>query len=314
MKTEDIKLFQQVVESGSLVKTSDTLDLAKSNISRRIKALESEIGAKLFTREPKSMRLTEQGQVFYQKSKSMLAELEQTLTELAEPTKEVSGELRVQMVANAHSLLLANTVYQFMGKYPQVKAELITTNEELNLSQQHIDIGFSFGEELEDSSLIARRIKTAKLKLYAAPSFFDGAEFGGVGVPKDFSQLDGLKYIQTRLPSGKVFKHSLAPGFDPKKLDTVLVTNDVQVLIDACVSGLGIAALPVHLGALLVSHNKLIPLCEERVVYQLHSWIMYRSNQFMPLVVRRFIDFAVTELEQSDMPSATLPATTRFLI
>ncbi len=309
MKTEDIKLFQQVVESGSLVKTSDTLDLAKSNISRRIKALESEIGAKLFTREPKSMRLTEQGQVFYQKSKSLLAELEQTLIELAEPTKEVSGELRVQMVANAHSLLLANTVYQFMAKYPKVKAELITTNEELDLSQQHIDIGFSFGEKLEDSSLIARRIKTAKLKLYAAPSFFEGGQ-----IPKQLSQLDGHKYIQTRLPNGKIFKQSLQPDFDPKKLETVLVTNDVQVLIDACVSGLGIAALPVHLGELLVSHNKLIPLCEERVVYQLHSWIMYRSNQFMPLVVRRFIDFAVAELEKSDMQSATLPAATRFLI
>ncbi len=309
MKTEDIKLFQQVVESGSLVKTADTLDLAKSNISRRIKALESEIGAKLFTREPKSMRLTEQGQVFYQKSKSMLAELEQTLTELAEPTKEVSGELRVQMVANAHSLLLANTVYQFMAKYPQVKAEIITTNEELNLSQQHIDIGFSFGEELADSSLIARRIKTAKLKLYAAPSLFEGKP-----IPTEFSQLDGYNYIQTRLPNGKVFKHSLAADFDPKKLETVLVTNDVQVLIDACVSGLGIAALPVHLGELLVSHHKLLPLCDDAVVYQLHSWIMYRSNQFMPLVVRRFIDFAVTELENSDMPSATFPAATRFLL
>lgn len=309
MKTEDIKLFQQVVESGSLVKTSDALDLAKSNISRRIKSLEQEVGAKLFTREPKSMRLTEQGQVFYQKSKSLLAELEQTLIELAEPTKEVSGELRVQMVANAHSLLLANTVYQFMAKYPQVKAELITTNEELNLSQQHIDIGFSFGETLEDSSLIARRIKSAKLKLYAAPSMFINND-----IPQHLSQLDGHKYIQTRLPNGKVFKHSLEAEFDPKKLDIVLVTNDVQVLLDACLSGLGIAALPVHLGDLLVKHNKLIPICDDKVVYHLHSWIMYRSNQFMPLVVRRFIDFAVEQLEKSDMPEATLPAASRFLI
>ncbi|QPG57179.2 LysR family transcriptional regulator [Shewanella eurypsychrophilus] len=309
MKTEDIKLFQQVVESGSLVKTSDALDLAKSNISRRIKSLEQEVGAKLFTREPKSMRLTEQGQVFYQKSKSLLAELEQTLIELAEPTKEVSGELRVQMVANAHSLLLANTVYQFMAKYPQVKAELITTNEELNLSQQHIDIGFSFGETLEDSSLIARRIKSAKLKLYAAPSMFTNNDS-----PQHLSELDGHKYIQTRLPNGKLFKHSLEAEFDPKKLDIVLVTNDVQVLLDACLSGLGIAALPVHLGDLLVKHNKLIPICDDKIIYHLHSWIMYRSNQFMPLVVRRFIDFAVEQLEKSDMPEATLPAASRFLI
>lgn len=309
MKTEDIKLFQQVVESGSLVKTSDALDLAKSNISRRIKSLEEEVGAKLFTREPKSMRLTEQGQVFYQKSKSLLAQLEQTLTELTEPTKEVSGELRIQMVANAHSLLLANTVYQFMAKYPKVNTELITTNDELNLSQQHIDIGFSFGETLEDSSLIARRIKSANVKLYASPNLYpDNSE------PQTIDALEGHKYIQTRLPNGKVFKHSLVADFDPKKLDTVLVTNDVQVLLDACISGLGIAALPVHLGEFFVEHNKLIPVCDDKVIYQLNSWIMYRSNQFMPLVVRRFIDFAVTALEGTDMTEATQPSASRFLL
>ena len=64
MKTEDIKLFQHVVESKSLVKAASALDLPKSNISRRLKHLESEIGVSLFRREPRALILTEAGETF----------------------------------------------------------------------------------------------------------------------------------------------------------------------------------------------------------------------------------------------------------
>lgn len=308
MKTEDIKLFQQVVESKSLTKTSHVLDLAKSNISRRLKQLETEIGVNLFRRESRALKLTEAGEDFYSKSKSILAQLEQTISDITESTLQVSGELKVQMVTNAHSLSFANTIFEFMELYPLVKVELIATTDELSLAQQHIDIAFVFTEELQDSNLIARKINEAPLKLYASTDYFSATS-----LPKSIQDLTGHNYIQPRLPNGQFFQKPLQANFSPDNLNIVLTSNDVNANVNACIAGIGLTVLTEHLGDQLVAQNKLIKILPRLEIYRCQSWIMYQSHQFMPIAMRRCIDFTVKKLKQSDIRHEIKSTVNRFV-
>jgi len=308
MKTEDIKLFQQVVESKSLVRAADVLDLAKSNISRRLKQLESEIGINLFRREARALILTEAGERFYSQSKSILAQLEQTISDITEPTLQLSGELKVQMVTNAHSLSFANAIFEFMALYPLVKVELITTTDELSLAQQHIDIAFVFTEQLQDSNLIARKINEAPLKLYASTDYFSATT-----LPKSIAELAGHNYIQPRLPSGHFFQKPLQAGFCPGKLNIVLTCNDINASVNACIAGIGLTVLTEHLGDQLVAQNKLIKILPSLEIYRCQSWIMYQSQQFMPATMRRCIDFTIEKLKQSNIKDEIKSTVNRFI-
>ena len=245
---------------------------------------------------------------FYSQSKTIIAQLEQTLSDISEPVQQVTGELKVQMVSNAHSLLFANAIFEFMALYPQVKVELITTTDELSLIQQHIDIAFVFTEVLQDSNLIARKINEAPLKLYAASDYFST-----MSLPKSIADLSGHNYIQPRLPSGHFFQKPLQADFSPDKLNIVLTSNDINVAVNACIGGIGLTVLTEHLGDQLVAQNKLIKILPSLEIYRCQSWIMYQSQQFMPVAVRRCIDFTVDKLKQGDIKDEIRSTINRFI-
>lgn len=86
MNTEDIKLFHQVVDTGSLIRASEIFDLPKSNVSRRIKALEEELNILLFHRQNRAMQLSDVGAKFYDTTKIMLSELEANIQDISAPS------------------------------------------------------------------------------------------------------------------------------------------------------------------------------------------------------------------------------------
>ncbi len=134
MKTEDIKLFHQIVDAGSLIRASEIFDLPKSNLSRRIKSLEEELQIQLFHRHNRSMQLTEAGEKFYERTKLILDELELSIQEITAPTYELSGHLRVQILPLPGIIDLGRAIFKFMDLYPKVTVEIITGSVETDLN------------------------------------------------------------------------------------------------------------------------------------------------------------------------------------
>ncbi|QLE86261.1 MULTISPECIES: LysR family transcriptional regulator [Shewanella] len=299
MKTQDIKLFIQVVDSGSIVKAAGLLDLPKSNVSRRIQALEHFLGAKLFVRQPRALQLTEQGQVFYDNAISMLQQFDDTINAIKFPKQQVSGHLKVQLAASAHSHAINDLVYRFMASHPQVTVEILSSNDTTSIIAKHVDVGFHYGESLPDSEMIARKLKTAQLSLYASSEFL-----AKHNLPSHIEQLAELPYIQARMPGGELLRMPLTSKFKPQNMRTVFTSNDVGAILNAAIAGVGIVALPVHIGDAMVKLGSLKCVYASTPVYEVHSWLLYRSNQFMPLLQRRFIDFIVAEFANMDLAQA----------
>ncbi len=171
MKTEDIKLFHQIVDAGSLIRASEIFDLPKSNLSRRIKALEEELQIQLFHRHNRSMQLTEAGEKFYGRTKAIMSELELSIQEITAPTYELSGHLRIQVLPLPGIIDIGRAIFRFMDLYPKVTVEIITSSIETDLIENHIDVALRIGDKLEDSTLIARPFMSASFGYYATENY-----------------------------------------------------------------------------------------------------------------------------------------------
>ena len=294
MKTEDIKLFHRVVDAGSLVHASEIFDLPKSNISRRIKALEEELNIQLFHRQNRSMQLTDSGIKFYDKSKIMLDKLEVDLQEICNSNHDISGHLRIQLLPLPNQLEVGKKIFQFMDKYPKISIEVVNSSEDKNLIENHIDVAMRIGEQLTDSSLIARPFNKATFGFYSTPLYIEEN-----GCPVTVEDLKKLNVIRYRFPNGRIY--SSLP-FGKEKLVEVsgnLIVNSVALLIEACLQNRGIIFIPEKVASFYVEKGLLTRLFSDIEPAINYAWLVYPSRKHLSLAARIFIDYMFQDIDSN---------------
>lgn len=294
MKTEDIKLFHQIVDAGSLIRAAEIFDLPKSNLSRRVKTLEEELSVQLFHRHNRSMQLTEAGKKFYDRTKSILIELEQSIQEITAPVYEVSGHLRVQLLPLPGLMEVGRTIFRFMDMYPKVSVEVISSSEESNLIENHIDVALRIGQKLEDSSLIARPFKSASFGYYATPEYI-----ARHGHPTSPQELPSHNFILFRYPNGNLVNRMPIGNGKEIEVGGDLIMNSIPLIVEACLQGRGIILIPEQLADYYVERGMLVRLLEDVEPWMSYGWLVYPSRKHQSLAVRTFIDFLLSEAEFS---------------
>ena len=295
MKTEDLKLFHQIVETGSMSKASKILNLPKSSISRRLKGLEDELNLQLFHRQNRSILLTEAGSILYENSKSALNQLELSIEKATAPKQEITGHLRIQVLPLPNLLNIGSTIFKFMDRHPKLTVEVISSTEDKNLLNNHIDVAFRIGEVIDEPNLIARPFISAHLGLYASPDYIETH-----GMPTRFADLDNHNVIRFRFPDGHILDR-LPIGKEPElqKVSGALIMNSMPLIIEACILGRGISYVPEQLASRYVEHGELIRLFDHIEPFVGHGWMVYQPLANLSLAARTFIDFALAEMEAS---------------
>ncbi|QIZ76638.1 LysR family transcriptional regulator [Ferrimonas lipolytica] len=289
MKTEDIKLFHIVVDSSSLVRAAELLNLPKSNVSRRIKALEQEIDTHLFHRSARALKLTEKGQLFYSETKAMVSQLDGLLERLSHNQYELSGHLRIQVLPLPEVLNLTDLVHQFMELHPKVTVEIITSSHESNLIENHIDVALRIGRQLEDSTLIARPVNEVIFGCYASPSYL-----ANIPMPTKVADLEQLQVIRWRLPNGKLAR-DFYQGNLRFNTPSRLTVNHPEHLIQAAVKGKGLIMYPKHLVANLVSSGELVEILPEKLPLTSFSWLVYPTKKSLSNTATKLVEYIVDQ-------------------
>ncbi|WP_028862855.1 LysR family transcriptional regulator [Psychromonas aquimarina] len=295
MKTEDIKLFHQVVDAGSLVRASEIFELPKSNISRRIKTLEEELNILLFHRQNRAMQLTDAGIKFYDKTKTMLNELEASIQEICAPVYEISGHLRIQLLPLPDQLDIGRVIFQFMDMYPKVSVEILNSSEDKNLVENHIDVAMRIGETLEDSSLVARPFGRATFGFYSTPQYIESN-----GVPLTAEDLQKLNVIRYRFPSGQIY--SQLPFGKDKTVEVSgnLIMNSVPLIIEACLQNRGIIFIPEKVANFYIERGLFVRIFNDIEPSINHCWLVYASRKHLSLAARTFINYMLQEFGGDD--------------
>jgi DNA-binding transcriptional LysR family regulator len=298
-KLHAIRTFIQIVECGSLTAAADELRKSLPAVVRTLGALEAELDVRLLNRTTRRIALTDEGREYYERCKSVLAELDEAEAALSQRRVTPKGRLRLTSSVMFGRLHVAPIVTEFIVKYPAVQVELLLLDRVVDLVEEGIDAAVRIGE-LPDSSLVAiavgqtRRVfcaSRAYLKRGGVPqSPADMAEhrcvnFTGLAGPAEWSFGDGATAYRT----------SITPAF---------TTNQIDTALDACLQGVGIGQFLSYQVQALLDQDKLERVLVEFEPAPLPIHIVYPHSRLLSSNVRRFIDWAAPRL-RTRMKTAT---------
>lgn len=290
---DKIRIFYTVAEAGSFTRAGDDLGLSQSAVSRQISALERELRAPLFHRHARGLILTEQGDLLFRAARDMRMRLETTRARLTDTSERPSGDLKVTTTVGLGSLWLTQRISEFLDLYPDVRVELILTNEELDLAMREADVAIRLRQPTQPD-LIQRRLFTVHFHAYASNDYIKR-----FGEPKSLEDLDNHRILSFGgdQPSYLLAVHWLATaGRDIRSpRPHHFIVNDITALKAAVETGVGIAVLPDY----TVDSNKLLTQVLRDVdMPSLDSYLVYAEEMRSVARVQVFRDFLVAKAQR----------------
>lgn len=283
-----MKVFVKAVEAGSISSAAAELNLSSQLAGKQIRALEDGLGIKLLTRTTRRQSLTDSGQLFYERARNILAEMEAAEALMAETRSEPRGRLRISAPITFGSHGLAPEIPEYLRQHPEVSIDLSLTNSTVDLVEEGFDVVFRTGD-LPDSSLIARRLASYRLALCAAASYIKLAE--PLRAPLDLLKHECLVFSHTSLRTQWSFDGP--EGRVTVPINGRFSTNSGEALRAAAVAGMGILLQPYELVADEIEAGRLIRLLPEYEPAARSLHVLYASDRRMTPKLRSFLDFAV---------------------
>jgi DNA-binding transcriptional LysR family regulator len=306
LNLNDAFYFVQVVDSKGFAAASRTLNVPKSSLSRRLKVLEDQLGARLLQCTSRTFAVTDAGWDFYRHASAMLIEAQAAENAVKARLGEPHGTVRLTCSgATAHSGLL-ELFPAFAQSYSKVKIVQHSTNRVVDVLREGFDVAIrAHPEPLRDCDLIQRRLGHSPRVLVAAPQYLRGC--GTPATPAELAQRDGLvltiasgvsSWVLTA-PSGATVTVMPRPAF---------MSDDLLAIRSMAVAGTGIASLPRALCREHLASGSLVRVLPEwRAGGADISMLWARRRGQLPCV-RVFIDFIASALpRQMQLDAGPVP-------
>ncbi|MDB5705091.1 MAG: Transcriptional regulator, LysR family [Sphingomonas bacterium] len=293
IETGDLLVFAKVVELESLTRAATGLGVPKSTVSRRLTRLEEKLGAQLLRRTTHGITITEQGQVFFEYAQRCLGVLRDGANAVQVQHSRPRGLLRISVPHELDRTLLAPLLTDYLKAYPDVRLVTVLSNETVDHFRDGFDVAIVADTlPLAEASLMTTKLGATEYGLYAAPDYLErhGVPQSHVDLPRFDLLAWGSVDVKAQWHLDKGADHAIV-AFRPR-----LICNDLMLLRQSVLSGLGVAALP----AFICKRD----LAEGRMAEVLPGWrppgksffAVFPHHQVMPVRVRAFIDFLVERL------------------
>jgi DNA-binding transcriptional LysR family regulator len=241
LNLNDLVLFAAAVEHGGFAAASRRLGVPKSTVSKRVAALEEELGVRLIHRTSRSFTLTDTGRDFHEHARAALIETEAAENIVRRRVAEPSGKVRITCGVPTAQDYLAEHLPALARAYPRLHVQLDVSDRWVDLVQEGYDIGVrSHFAPLPDSGLIQRQALVETIIVVAAPAYL--AQRGEPQRPQDLADHDALL---TGLSGRMTWTLEDAAGARIEVEPIARMTaNEGRVLRAAAVAGLGATVLP----------------------------------------------------------------------
>ncbi|MEO1198150.1 MAG: LysR family transcriptional regulator [Pseudomonadota bacterium] len=285
-KLDAMRALVKVVALGSLAEAARQLSVTRSAVSKGVKELEAELGARLLDRTTRRVSPTEAGLAYYERCVDILARIEETERQVTQLHEEPRGVLKVNAPMSFGTMHLGHAIAAFMDIYPEVRVELMLTDRFVDPIEEGFDVTIRIAQ-LEDSSLIARKLSPALRALAASPDYLDRE--GRPQAPSDLMQHSCLNFGHTTTRQRWTLERDGKPITIP--INSTFCANNGEVLRDAALAGRGITLLPTFLIGRDIAAGRLEPILPDFPPTELGIFALYAPNRFLAAKVRVFIDF-----------------------
>ena len=291
----DLALYAAVVRHKGFTAAANALSVPKSKISKRVAALEEQLGVRLIERSTRKLSITDIGQSFYERCEAVLSGVEAAEAVVAVAKAEPAGTVRMSMPPG-FAPILADVLPGFLKRYPLVRLSIITTGRPVDLIEERIDVALRVRDSYDtDQSLIVRRFGGTRRYLAASPRFLE--RHGPIDlekiaqVPTLSMQENTSRAIWTLINAkGDVHDVSHSP---------VLTCSDFTVLERATIEGVGLALLPDVIMERGFRNGLLTPVLSDWSSAEATVHAVFTSRHGMLPAVRALIDHLAENLPRS---------------
>jgi DNA-binding transcriptional LysR family regulator len=280
-----IKVFVNVVETGSFSAASERMGFSRAAASKYVSQLEEHLGGRLLNRTTRRVSTTESGRLYFERCKDILANLEEADGLVSGLSGQPRGTLRMSCPTFFASKHLLPLVSDFNQNYPDVKVELICAERIVDLVDEGFDLAIRITDN-PDPELIARRLASCRHVLVASPAYL--ANNPAPSSPRDLQHHACLIYSHTYRGTWPFFKD----GSDySTKVTPTMKTNNPDVLLEAAISGMGMALMPTFLVSEAIRSGALQMALEDYQTFEPDIYVVYASRHHLPAKIRVFIDY-----------------------
>jgi len=288
----EMQTFNAVVDAGSFVKAADAMDMSKAAVSRYVVDMETRLGVRLLHRTTRKLSLTEEGQVFYARSKELLAELLEAEDEITSRRDAASGLLRINAPFTFGILHLAPLWGVFKALHPKVTLDVTLADRLVDLVEEGYDVAIRIAT-LENSSLVSKRLATTRMVLCASPQYL-----AAHGTPLHPGELASHAVISYSYWSTKdEWKFTGPQGPVSVKTNPCIHTNSGDTCRAAALAHQGVILQPSFLVGRDLADGTLVELMPGYKSIELGIYAVYPTRKHVSAKVRALIEFLATRFE-----------------
>ena len=285
-KLISMKVFEKVAKHNSFSAAADNMGLSKAMVSKHIASLENSLDVLLLNRTTRRLSLTESGAAYLERVKNILSDIEETELAVSTLSSEPRGTLKLTAPTSFGAFHLARAIGGYKQIYPEVKIEMVLTERFHDLVEDGIDLAIRVGH-LEDSSLIARRLASARMVVCGSPGYLK--KHGIPKTPEDLADHECLIYsIRTPVNEWSFQKEN--------KQVNVRVSGDIRSNIGdalrvAAMQDSGLIQLPTYMTGLDIKAGRLQVGLEDYEPPESPINALYLHRKHLSAKVRTFVDY-----------------------
>lgn len=293
-KLELLRTFVRVTELSSFTGAGESLGLPRSTVSEHVQALEELLGARLLQRTTRKVQATQDGRVLYERSKDLLAHMEELEGLFRQDETQLTGRIRVDLPTMMARDLILPRLPHFMDAHPWIELEISATDRQVDLLAEGFDCVLRVGAQ-PDQSVVARLLCSMPMINCVSAGYLQR-----YGVPRTLADLADHHLVHYVRPLG-----SRSAGFEYLQGNKVqrlpmagrVTVNSTDAYKSACLGGFGIIQVPaLGIGDQLAS-GELVAVLPEYPAPPLDVSLLYAGQRHLPLRVRVFMDWLAATLQ-----------------
>jgi len=283
-----IGIFLEVVKHQSFAGAARSLGLSGPALSKQVQSLEDQLGVRLLHRTTRQVTLTEEGAYYSERAQKALDDLAEAEHQIQERKASPTGVLRINAPIAFGKRYLVQAIASFAKQYPDVQMEVDFDDRHVDVIGEGYDVVIRIGA-MEDSSLIVRKLADCPIILCASATCIEQN-----GRPHTVTELaEYPAIIYTRHGSGNKWRYRDAKGkIASVSLNQNFAANNAEMMLEACLQGLGATLLPIFSVATHLQSGQLVELLPELHTYPERGiFAAFPQNRHLSIKVRLFVDW-----------------------
>ncbi|MEN8212882.1 MAG: LysR family transcriptional regulator [Pseudomonadota bacterium] len=294
-KLQAMHVFVKIAEEGSLTAAAGVLGKSLPSVVRMLAALEESLQVRLFNRTTRRIGLTEEGRIYLERCRRILAEIDDSERALSKNQAEPRGTITLTAPVRFGEMYVAPSVTRFLQQYQQVQVNLLLLDRVVNLLDEGVDLAVRIAH-LDDSSLIARPVGQIRQVVCASPGLLQQTG-RSLQHPQQLAELPCVRF--TGMTSNPVWYFDDHGQRLAVQVRGSFVCNQVKASVDACVAGLGVGLFFNYQVMPLVERGDLEIILSDFEPAPIPLNLIYLQTRLMAMRVRTLVDWLARDIKRS---------------